>query len=80
MGEIGREVAAIAYQQFWADDGLPLTEIVPGKTIAYTHRADFIPGVEPYIVGNKVDFFAVGGNARWGTFCECLSLDTIYVQ
>jgi uncharacterized protein YndB with AHSA1/START domain len=58
--------------QFMKQAGMPLTtearltytEIVPGKSIAYTHRADFIPGVEPYTVGNKVDFFAVGGNVR----------------
>jgi uncharacterized protein YndB with AHSA1/START domain len=43
---------------------LTYTEIVPGKTIAYTHRVDFIPGLEPYTVGNKVDFFATGDNVR----------------
>jgi hypothetical protein len=43
---------------------LTYTEIVPRKAIAYTHRADFIPGVEPYTVGNKVEFFAAGGNVR----------------
>jgi uncharacterized protein YndB with AHSA1/START domain len=58
--------------QFMKKAGMPLTtearltytEIVPEKTIAYTHRADFIPGVEPYSVGNKVEFFAVGGSVR----------------
>ena len=58
--------------QFMKKAGMPLTtearltytEIVSGKTIAYTHRADFIPGVEPYDLGNKVDFFAVRGNVR----------------
>jgi uncharacterized protein YndB with AHSA1/START domain len=58
--------------QFMKQAGMPLTtearltytDIVSGKTIAYTHRADFIPGVEPYTVGNKVDFFAAGGNVR----------------
>src|SRR5271163_4618271 len=58
--------------QFMKQAGMPLTtearltytEIVPGKTIAYTHRIDFVPGVEPYDGGNKVDFFAVGGNVR----------------
>jgi uncharacterized protein YndB with AHSA1/START domain len=43
---------------------LTYTEIVPGKRLAYTHRVDFIPGVEPYNCGNTVDFFAVGGNVR----------------
>jgi uncharacterized protein YndB with AHSA1/START domain len=58
--------------QFMKQAGMPLTTearltytaIVPGKTIAYTHRADFIPGVAPYNVGNKVDFFAAGANVR----------------
>jgi uncharacterized protein YndB with AHSA1/START domain len=58
--------------QFMKKAGMPLTtvarltytEIVPSRTIAYTHRADFIPGVEPYDAGNKVDFFAVEGNVR----------------
>ena len=58
--------------EFMKKAGMPLTteakltytEIIPGKTIAYTHRADFIPGVAPYTVGNKVEFFAVGGNVR----------------
>jgi uncharacterized protein YndB with AHSA1/START domain len=43
---------------------LTYTEIVPRKTIAYTHRIDFVPGVEPYNAGNKVEFFAVGRNVR----------------
>jgi uncharacterized protein YndB with AHSA1/START domain len=58
--------------EFMKKAGMPLTtearltytEIVLGKTIAYTHRADFIPGVEPYTIGNKVDFFAAGGKVR----------------
>jgi uncharacterized protein YndB with AHSA1/START domain len=58
--------------QFMKQPGMPLTtearltyiEIVPRKTIAYTHRADFIPGIEPYTVGNRVDFFPVGANVR----------------
>ena len=58
--------------QFMKKAGMPLTtearltytEIVPGKKIAYTQRVDFVPGVEPYTVGNQVDFFAVGGNVR----------------
>ena len=58
--------------EFMKQAGMPLTtearltymEIVPGKTIAYTHRVDFVPGVEPYNTGNKVDFFAVGRNVR----------------
>jgi len=58
--------------EFMKKAGMPLTtearvtytEIVPDKTIAYTHRVDFVPGVEPYNVGNKVDFFAAAGKVR----------------
>jgi uncharacterized protein YndB with AHSA1/START domain len=61
-----------AQVQFMRQAGMPLTteakltytEIVAGKSIAYTHRADFIPGVEPYDVGNKVEFFAEGDGVR----------------
>jgi uncharacterized protein YndB with AHSA1/START domain len=61
-----------AQVQFMKQAGMPLTteakltytEIVTGKSIAYTHRADFIPGVEPYDVGNKVELFAQGGHVR----------------
>ena len=61
-----------AQVQFMKRAGMPLTTeakltytaIVPGKSIAYTHRADFISGVEPYDVGNKVEFFAEGDNVR----------------
>ena len=58
--------------RFMEQSGMPVTteakltytEIVAEKSIAYTHRADFIPGVEPYDVGNKVEFFAQGENVR----------------
>jgi uncharacterized protein YndB with AHSA1/START domain len=43
---------------------LTYTAIAPGKSIAYTHKADFIPSVEPYDVGNKVEFHAEGANVR----------------
>ena len=71
-GEMRYAMTAVdpAQVQFMKQAGMPLTTeakltytaIVPGKSIAYTHRADFIPGVEPYDVGNKVEFFAEGGN------------------
>jgi len=58
--------------EFMKKAGMPLTTeakltytvIAPGKSIAYTHRADFIPGVEPYEVGNRVEFFVEGGSVR----------------
>jgi uncharacterized protein YndB with AHSA1/START domain len=58
--------------QFMKQAGMPLTtearltytSIVPGKSISYTHRADFIPGVDAYDVGNRVDFFVNGDRVR----------------
>jgi uncharacterized protein YndB with AHSA1/START domain len=58
--------------QFMKQVGMPLTTeskltytaIVPGKSISYTYNADFIPGVEPYDVGNRVEFFAEGDTVR----------------
>jgi uncharacterized protein YndB with AHSA1/START domain len=73
-GEMRYAMTAVepAQVQFMKQAGMPLTtearltytEIVSGKSIAYTHRADFIPGVEPYDVGNKVEFIAEGGHVR----------------
>lgn len=73
-GEMRYAMTAVdpAQVQFMKQAGMPLTteakltytEIVPGKSIAYTHRADFIPGVEPYDVENKVEFFAEDGRVR----------------
>ncbi len=61
-----------AQVEFMKRAGMPLTTeakltytaIVPGKSIAYTHKADFIPGVEPYDLGNKVEFFREGDHVR----------------
>lgn len=61
-----------AQVQFMKQAGMPLTTeakltytaIVPGNSISYVHRADFIPGVAPYDVTNKVEFFAEGGTVR----------------
>jgi uncharacterized protein YndB with AHSA1/START domain len=73
-GEMRYAMSAVdpAQVQFMKQAGMPLTtetgltytEIVPGRSIAYTHRADFIPGVEPYDVGNKVEFFVEGDQVR----------------
>jgi uncharacterized protein YndB with AHSA1/START domain len=73
-GEMRYDMTAVdpAQIQFMKRAGMPLTTqanltftaIVPLKSIAYTHRADFIPGVEPYDVGNKVEFFAEGNYVR----------------
>ena len=61
-----------AQVKFMKQQGMPLTtearltytEVFSGKSISYTHRADFIPGVEPYDVGNKVEFFVRGESVR----------------
>jgi uncharacterized protein YndB with AHSA1/START domain len=61
-----------AQVEFMKRAGMPLTTeakltytaIVPGKSISYTHKADFIPGVEPYDLGNKVEFFREGDHVR----------------
>jgi len=61
-----------AQVKFMKQAGMPLTteakltytEIVSKKSIAYTHRADFIPGVEPYSVGNKVELVVQGEKVR----------------
>ncbi len=58
--------------EFMKKAGMPITteakftftQIVPGKSISYTHRIDFVPGVDPYDVGNKVEFFSHGGHVR----------------
>jgi uncharacterized protein YndB with AHSA1/START domain len=73
-GEMRYAMTAVdpAQVQFMKKAGMPLTTeakltytgIVPWRSIAYTHRADFIPGVEPYDVGNKVGFSAEGPNVR----------------
>ncbi len=67
-GEMRYAMTAVdpAQVEFMKAAGMPLTtkakltytEVVPRRSIAYTHRADFIPGVESYDVGNKVEFVA----------------------
>lgn len=61
-----------AQVNFMKQAGMPLTteakltytEVVRKTSIGYTHRADFIPGIEPYEVGNRVDFHAEKGRVR----------------
>lgn len=82
-GEMRYAMTAVepAQVKFMQQAGMPLTteakltytEIVPGKRIAYIHRADFIPGVEPYDVGNKVEFFPQGESV-----CMVLTLDPMH--
>jgi len=49
--------------EFMRNAGMPLTteakitytEVVPRRRLAYTHVADFIPGVDPYDVAHEVE-------------------------
>ncbi|MDB6019149.1 MAG: Aha1 protein [Pedosphaera sp.] len=40
------------------------TEVVARKRLAYTHLADFIPGVKPYDVATLVEFHLIGKTVR----------------
>jgi uncharacterized protein YndB with AHSA1/START domain len=65
-GELHYTMSASGPDQiaFMKNAGMPLdvdgtviyTEIVPYKLLAYTHLADFIPGVKPYDVATTVEF------------------------
>jgi uncharacterized protein YndB with AHSA1/START domain len=58
--------------EFMKNAGMPLTtecriiytEVVAQKRLAYTHLADFIPGIEPYDVATLVEFQAIGKEVR----------------
>lgn len=64
-GELVYATIAIASDQieFMKNAGMPLTietrvtytEVVPPRRLAYTTRADFIPGVEPYDAATVVE-------------------------
>ena len=63
---------APAQVQFMKNAGMPLTnknritytEVAPQRRLAYTHLADFIPGVKPYDVATQVEFQSIGQNVR----------------
>ena len=65
-GELAYAMTATAPEQmeFLKKAGMPLTtearlsytEVSPRRRIAYTHLADFIPGVTPYEVATTVEF------------------------
>jgi uncharacterized protein YndB with AHSA1/START domain len=69
-GELLYAMTATAPAQvaFMKNAGLPLTnqnritytEVVIQRRLAYTHLADFIPGVEPYDVATLVEFHSNG--------------------
>ena len=73
-GEMAYVMTATAPEQvdFMKKAGMPLatearltfTEVDPPRRLSYNHLADFIPGVEPYLVATQVDLEATGGGVR----------------
>jgi uncharacterized protein YndB with AHSA1/START domain len=73
-GELHYAMTAVAPPQieFMRKAGMPLTtearltfnEIVAPRRLAYTHLADFIPGVAPYDVETLVELFPVAEGVR----------------
>ena len=73
-GELHYSMTATAAPQveFMKKAGMPLTtearitysEVSPPLRLAYTHLADFIPGVEPYRVGHLVELTPMGDSVR----------------
>jgi uncharacterized protein YndB with AHSA1/START domain len=73
-GELLYAMTATAPAQvaFMKNAGLPLTNqnrvtytaVVTQRRLAYTHLADFIPGVEPYDVATLVEFHLNGQSVR----------------
>jgi len=67
-GELSYAMTASAPQQieFMKKAGMPITvearirftEVVHHERLAYTHLADFIPGIQPYDVATEVEFKA----------------------
>lgn len=73
-GELHYAMTAVAPAQidFMKKAGMPLTteatviftEIAPPRRLAYTHLADFIPGVAPYGVATVVELHATAEGVR----------------
>jgi uncharacterized protein YndB with AHSA1/START domain len=73
-GELVYEMTATAPEQmeFLKKAGMPATtvsrlrytEVVPPRRLAYSHTADFIPGVEPYEVPTTVELEEVPDGVR----------------
>lgn len=69
-GEVLYDMTAVNPPQveFMRKAGMPITtecrltytEVIPEKRLAYLHRADFIPGVEPYDVAHVVELHPAG--------------------
>jgi len=73
-GELRYAMTAIAPEQvaFMKKAGMPLTTearvtytaVEPRRRLAYSHLADFIPGVEPYDVLHVVELHPLAGKVR----------------
>lgn len=82
-GELRYLMTATAPEQveFMRKVGMPVTnqgritytEVVAQRRLAYTHLADFIPGVEPYDVATVVEFHSNGENV-----CMVLTFDPMH--
>ena len=73
-GKLLYVMTAVAPEQvaFMQQHGMPVateatityTEVAPKTRLEYKHRADFIPGVEPYDVSTRVSLSASAGSVR----------------
>ena len=51
---------------------LTFTEVDPPRRLSYNHLADFIPGIEPYLVETQVELEATGGRVRMTLTIEAM--------
>ena len=68
----GMTATAAPQIEFMKKHGMPLTteakltytEVSPPRRLAYSHLADFIPGVEPYRVAHLIELTPLGDSVR----------------
>ena len=85
-GELLYAMTAVAPPQveFMKRAGMPTTtearitytEVVAPNRLAYTHLADFIPGVEPYDIATLVELFPMGDKVRMVMTLDAMHDDT----
>jgi len=51
---------------------ITFTDVAPPRRLAYNTLADFIPGVEPYLVATEVDLASVDGRVRMTLTIEAM--------
>jgi uncharacterized protein YndB with AHSA1/START domain len=51
---------------------LAFTEVDPPRRLSYNQLADFIPGIEPYLVETQVELEATGGRVRMTLTIEAM--------